>query len=50
MLQHKRTGLLYTITLENHLKYIYFNNKNVIVNGYVVFVLFYSALSTVVFM
>jgi hypothetical protein len=50
MLQHKENcGLLYTVTLENHLN-IRLNTNNVNVNGNMVLGLFYNALSTVVFM
>jgi hypothetical protein len=49
-LQHKENcGLLYTITLENHLKYACLNTNNVNGNENVVLGLFYNALSTAVF-
>jgi hypothetical protein len=50
MLQHKENcGFLYTITLENHLKYTCFNTRNVNVCENMVLGLFYDALSTAVF-
>jgi hypothetical protein len=48
MLQHKENcGLLYTITLENKLKYTCFNTNNVNVNMVPVF---FNTLSAAVFM
>jgi hypothetical protein len=50
MLQHKENcGLIYTITLENHLEYVSLNANNVKVHENMV-ALFYNALSTAVFM
>jgi hypothetical protein len=51
MIQHKENcGLLYTITLENHLKYTCLNANNANVNENMVVNLFYNALLTAVFM
>jgi hypothetical protein len=51
MLQNKENcSLLYTLTLENHLKYTYLNTNNVNVNENVVLGFFYNALSTTVFL
>jgi hypothetical protein len=45
MLEHKENcGLFYTITLENHLKYICLNINSVNVNKNMVLCLFYNAL------
>jgi hypothetical protein len=49
MLQHKENcGLLYTITLEDHLKYTSLNTKNLNINENMVLSLFFNALSTAV--
>jgi hypothetical protein len=45
----ENSDLLYTITLENHLKYTILNTNNVIVNENMVLRLFYNDLSTAVF-
>jgi hypothetical protein len=50
MLHHKENYGLYTITLENNLKYACLNTNNVNVNESMVLGLFYSASSTAVFM
>jgi hypothetical protein len=51
MLQHEENcGLLYTITLENNLKYTYLNTSNVNVNESMVLGLLYNALSSSMFM
>jgi hypothetical protein len=44
----KQCGLLYMITLENHLKYMCLNTNNVNVNENMVLGIFYNALSTAV--
>jgi hypothetical protein len=50
MLQHKENcGLLYTITFENHLKYTFLKTNSVNVNENMVLRLFYTALTTAVF-
>jgi hypothetical protein len=51
MLQHKENySLLYTINLENHLKYTCLNTNSVNVTENVALSLFYNALSIAVFM